>query len=57
MNLDNIKSHIDLANKVIAAEREECARIAENVGASYGEPAIGAAIARKIRGQTKSERE
>ncbi len=57
MNLDHIKSHIDLANKVIAAEREECARIAENIGALYGEPAIGAAIAREIRNQTKVESE
>lgn len=57
MNLDNIRSRIDLANKVIAAEREECAKIAENVGAAYGEPAIGAEIAKAIRDQTKDESE
>jgi hypothetical protein len=35
--------------RILAEERERCAQIAEKAGKDYGEPAIGGAIAKKIR--------
>jgi hypothetical protein len=35
--------------QAVAAERERCARLCEDIGNGFGEPAIGAALAAAIR--------